>query len=100
MSQLTDLLVKIKEENLTKEQCEEYYDKMVNLHSLMELEVAELEKKSALFMDTFPDVISNAERERKWKATADGQREIELKHFLRIATKQIKALYSRNFRLL
>lgn len=100
MSQLTDLLNKIKEENLSQEQLQDYYDKMVSLHSMMELEISELEKKSALYMDNFTDDISNAERERKWRATADGQREIELKHFLRIATKQIKSLYSRNFRLL
>ena len=100
MSQLVDLLEAIKEENLSKEQLESYYDKMVSLHAMMELQISELEKKSALFIDTFPDDISNAERERKWKATPEGQREIELKHFLRIAVKQIKALYSRNFRLL
>lgn len=100
MSHLTDLLLKVKEQNLTKEQAQEYYDDMVNLHSMMELEISELEKKSALFMDRFPDEISGVERERKWKVTPEGQREIELKHFLRIATKQIKSLYSRNFRLL
>lgn len=98
MSQLTDLLEKVKDDKLTLEQCEKYRDEMIHLHTLMQIEMADLEKKEAIFYDQKaqkePDITGIALK-RAWKASEEGQRLILLNRYLRAVVKETDSLKSR-----
>jgi len=79
---LRELINAVKEHKLTKEQLEGYFDQLCILEAELHLEIAELEKKEALFLDVSEEK-TNADKERKWKATKEGLREIELKNYIR-----------------
>lgn len=86
---LTELIVAVKEKNLSKDQLENYRDEMSHVYADMQIEMAELEKEEALFMDE--DVLpreSVALCKVKWKATQAGQRLIVLKRYC-LATKEL-----------
>ena len=46
---LTDLTTQVREKNLSKEQLEAYRDQMCELYALMTVEMADIEKKEAIF---------------------------------------------------
>jgi hypothetical protein len=84
---LKELIKAVKEHNLTKDQLEDYRDQMSNLFAEMMLEIAELEKEEALFMER-TITPSVAATKIKWKATPSGQRLIALKRYC-LATKEL-----------
>lgn len=86
--QLRELIIAVKEKNLSKDQLEEYRDQMSQLFAEMQLETAELEKNEAIFMEMKEDTKSVAQRKIEWKATPDGQRLIVLKRYC-LATKEL-----------
>jgi hypothetical protein len=95
---LKDLILAVKEKNLSKEQLENYADELSNLFAEMTLETADLEKQEALFMERVDATVARAKV--LWKATPEGQRLIVLKRYL-VATKElINSLKSRTFRLI
>jgi len=98
---LHELIIAVKEKNLTKEQLESYGDQMSELFAEMMMEMAELEKSEALFMDDpIHEELSVAERKVRWKAHPSGQRLIMLKRYC-LATKElINSLKSRVYRLI
>jgi hypothetical protein len=85
---LTELILAVKEKNLSKEQLENYRTDMSDIFAQMQLEMAELEKFEALWMDTKTPEQSVAEIKIKWKASKDGQRLIVLKRYC-LATKEL-----------
>ncbi len=85
---LEDLIVSVKEKNLSKDQLEAYRDQMSHLFAEMQLEMAELEKAEALFMDKKTTEDSVAQMKVFWKATKEGQRLIVLKRYC-LATKEL-----------
>ena len=85
---LQDLIKSVKEENLSKDKLENYRDDLSTLFAEMQLELASIEKKEALFMNTKTAEQSVAETKIKWKATDEGQREIMLKRYC-LATKEL-----------
>lgn len=86
---LKDLIIAVKEKNLTKDQLEDYRDQMSHLYAEMQMEMAELEKEEALFMSgkTLPNA-SVAQIKIWWKETKSGQRLIVLKRYC-LATKEL-----------
>lgn len=112
MSQLTDLLLKVKDENLPLNMVEKYRDELVHLHSAMQLEMADLEKKEAQFFLTYREGVdaglwgpdkkqpSDIEVKRKWRGTSEGQRLIELNRYVKAVSKEVDSLKSRVYRLL
>lgn len=114
MTTLKDLIIAVKEKNLTKEQLEAYHDQMSSLFAEMNLELAEIEKQKALYFEKekvdypkpsqltnqiFP-IPSDISIKRSWHATEKGLREIVLKRYI-VATKEmISSLKSRTFRLI
>jgi len=78
MSLTKELLEAIKDENLSKEQLEDYYTKICQLRSDLSLAIAELVKKEAVFMGE-PSEKSVASIKIDWKKTAEGQKLIEYK---------------------
>ena len=96
--QLRELIIAVKEKNLSKDQLEDYRDQMSNLFAQMQLEIAELEKEEALFLEheqNAQDRPSVAQSKINWKATKSGQREIELKRYCLATKEMLNSLKSR-----
>jgi hypothetical protein len=85
---LQDLITAVKERNLTKDQLEAYRNDMSDVFAQMQMEIADLEKEEALFMNGKSDTESVANRKITWKATQSGQRLIVLKRYC-LATKEL-----------
>jgi hypothetical protein len=83
---LQDLILAVKEKHLTKDQLEDYRDQMSNLFGQMQIEMADLEKEEALFMERHEGTAVS--RKIAWKATEGGQRLIVLKRYS-LATKEL-----------
>lgn len=77
---LYELIESVKERNLSKDQLEAYRDELSNLFAKLQMEMAELEKEEALFMNDKGEE-SVASRKVSWKATQSGQRLIVLKRY-------------------
>lgn len=98
MSQLTELLEKVRDEHLSKTDLEKYRDALVHLHTQMQLELAGHEKTGAVFIYQKKLAIPEASDisiKREWKATTEGLREIELNRFIKAVAKEIDSLKSR-----
>lgn len=93
--QLRELIIAVKEKNLSKDQLENYRDDMSNLFAQMQFELADIEKEEALFLENFAPDISVASRKTAWKATKSGQREIELKRYCLATKEMLNSLKSR-----
>lgn len=94
MSQLTDMLRAVKEGNLTKTQLDNYHTALSGLYSDLQLEIADLKKKKALFEAGEPEK-SVAKMKVAWKATPEGQRLIELEGYARATSTQLRSLKNR-----
>ena len=92
---LQDLILAVKEQSLNKEQLEGYRNQMSDLFAQMQLEMAEIEKIEAHFMNTIPDKTSVAQMKIGWKATDKGQRLIELKRYALATKEMLNSLKSR-----
>ena len=96
---LKSLLEVVKQKDLTLEQLEDYRDEMVHLHTLMQLELADIEREGALFLVDSKEE-SHAAKKRVWKATDKGLREITLNRYLKAVVKELDSLKSRVYSLL
>jgi len=105
---LNELIISVKEKNLSKEQLEQYADELSNLFSQMQLEMADLEKAEALFMASNNSITINgeekdltvAQKKINWKATKEGQRLIVLKRYSLACKEMLNSLKSRTYRLI
>ena len=91
---LLELILAVKEKNLTKTQLEEYRDDLANLFAQMQFELAEIRKKKAAYWLEQPQKTDVATR-RYWEASHDGGREIELSHYSKATEKILSSLKSR-----
>lgn len=93
---LNELITAVKEQNLTKDQLEAYRDQLSGLYAQMQMEMAELEKLEALFMQReYGDKNSVASVKLGWKGTEKGQRLIELKRYCLATKEMLNSLKSR-----
>ena len=90
---LQDLIMAVKEQNLTKEQLESYRNDMSSVYAQMQLEMASLEKQEALFMGKLEG--SAISRKIAWKTTEAGQRLIVLKRYTLAVKELLNSLKSR-----
>lgn len=97
---LLELIQAVKEHKLPQEQLEAYHDQMSVIFAEMQIEMADLEKKEAIFMDGLPDKVSVAQWKIKWKATEMGQRLIVLKRYSLATKEMLTSLKTRTYRLL
>lgn len=88
MITLKDLIVSVKEKNLSKDQLEVYRDQLSTLYADMQVEMADLEKEEALFLEVMGEEKSAILKKINWKATPSGQRLIVLKRYC-LATKEL-----------
>lgn len=96
---LLQLLEEVKDENLNKEQIEDYHKQLCELKADIKLELAGIVKNKAMFMLNHPE-HSVAQRKIDWQGTEEGQREIELKAYLSATTDHITSLKTRIYALL
>lgn len=91
---IIELIQKVKDQNLTKDQLEHYRDDLAGVTAQMYLETATLEKSMAIYLDTSEEV-TDAAKKRKFNVTPEGQRLLELKSYIRSATIMLSSLKSR-----
>lgn len=97
---LDELIIAVKEERLQQGQLEKYHDNLSQLFVDMQMEIADIEKLEAIYMNGKSDTESIANRKVTWKATDKGQRLIELKRYSLATKEMINSLKSRTFRLI
>jgi len=98
---LVEALKAVREENLSKEQLENYFTSLSGLFSDLQIELADLEKEEAIFMAKEQEIsVSVAQRKIVWKATDLGQRLIMLKRYATATSTQLRSLKTRIFALL
>ena len=96
---LLQLFQEVKDENLTKEQVEDFHKQLCELRADIKIELAGVEKEKAMFMlkDTEKSV---AQRNIDWKGSEKGQRNIELKAYLSATSDHINSLKTRIYAML
>lgn len=98
---INDLILAVKEKNLSKDDLEDYRDQMSNLFAQIQMELADLEKEEAIFMGewslTDNKETTVARKKVNWKATKSGQRIIELKRYALALKELLNSLKSRLF---
>lgn len=118
---LRDIIDKVNEKNLSKEQLEEYHSDIVKIYALFQEEIADIRKaKAVYFMENkeyqavegreikhgigmasgYEQIAVNKERsdvsiDRMWAVTEKGQREIEVSHWLKAIEKLLQSLKTR-----
>jgi hypothetical protein len=98
---LIEVLKKVREENLTKEQLEDYFTQLSGLFADLQIEMAELEKEEAIFMAQARDIeISVAQKKIMWKSQVSGQRLIMLKRYSTATNTMLRSLKNRIYALL
>lgn len=97
---LQELILKVKENKLSQQDLEGYYDQMCQLDADMQIEMADLEKEEALFMNTKGQDESIASVKVRWKATKSGQRLIVLKRYSLATKSMMKSLKNRIYKLI
>jgi len=91
---LLELFKAIKDENLQKDQLESYHKTLTELYADMHMQLGEIKKKKGLFMLKNPEMTGVAIM-REWNGNPDGQREIELKSYIKATSAQLSSLRSR-----
>lgn len=100
MTTLKELIVSVKEAKMDKPVLEQYHTQISGLHAEMQLEMADLEREEALFMNGKDKDESAISRKISWKATTSGLRLIVLKRYT-LATKELlNSLKSRIYTLI
>lgn len=96
---LKDLLVAVREKNLTKTQLEDYHSDLTNMYAQIHLELADIEKAEALYFLS-DKKESDIATKRAWRASEKGQRQIELSHYAKATEKMLSSLKNRIYSLL
>lgn len=82
MVTLIEVITKVREQNLTKEQLEHYFDELSVLLAELNNEAGELEKEEALFLASRENGESVISKKVEFKATPAGQRLIVVKRYI------------------
>lgn len=96
---IKSLIKAVREQNLLKDQLENYYTELTALYAEMSLRIADLEKEEALYLNECGEK-TRAGAERLWNATDAGQEQITLKHNLRAIEKLASSVKHRIYNYL
>ena len=91
---LLELFKEVKEENLTKEQLEQYFSELSQLSANISLNLAQVKKEEALFMAKNAEK-SIAQRKVEFRATGAGQKLIDLKEYKIASNRVLDSLKTR-----
>ena len=92
---LQDLILAVREQNLSKDQLEHYHSELCNLKAQLKLEFGELKKKKALYLLGREKDESVASREISWGASKEGQRKFEIESYIGSVTALIEGVKAR-----
>lgn len=93
---LLALLEAIRDESLGLNSLEKYRDELIHVHTKMQIELAEIEKKEAMYFYKLSNPqVTDVSIKRTWRATAEGQRQIELNRYIKAVCKEVDSLKSR-----
>lgn len=93
---LRDLITAVRDKKLTKEQLEGYFDELCILEAELHLEISDLERTHALYLDNSEEK-THADKERKFNATKEGLRLKELKKYVEAIKPLLASVKSRIF---
>lgn len=79
---LTDLMDKVQEQNLSKDQLEHYHSELTILRAKLKEEFATLKKEKARFLIGREQGESMASREASWGASPSGQRKYDIEGYI------------------
>ncbi len=96
---IQDIIKGVKEENLTKDQLENYSSMLDILSAELELELAEIEKAEAMFLAECGEKTRSGAT-TKWDSTEFGQKEISLKRNIRAVSKLASSVKTRIYQRL
>ena len=91
---LKSVLEKVKEEHLSMDALGALDLELTKLHEMTTFEKARLEKLQAVFLNATEE-DSNATRERKWSATEEGQKLIQIKAEEKVVSKWLSSVRAR-----
>lgn len=92
--ELTTLLEQVREQHLQKDTLETLYTEFLNLFSVTELRIAELEKLEAISLESNKEVPL-AHAKRSFNASKEGQELITLKRQSKVIEKQLSSVKHR-----
>ena len=92
---LQEALKKVREENLNKQQLEEYHLMLSGLYGDMKIEIGQLKKEKAMFIASRKPEDSIASRKADWEATKSGQRLIEMESYVSATSVMLSSIKSR-----
>lgn len=93
---LKELIIAVKEENLSKGQLEEYEMKLASIYAEMMMRIGELKKERALyFLERQRPDVSDVSIRRVFDATGDGQELIELEANVKAVSRILSSIKSR-----
>jgi len=91
---LRELINSVKEQKLSKEELEGYFDQLCILEAELHLEISDLERTHALYLDNSEEK-THADKERKFNATKEGLRLKELKKYVEAIKPLLASVKSR-----
>lgn len=97
---LAELIVKVKEQDLSKEMLEHYHSELCNLKAQLKQEMATLKKEEALYLLNRESGESVASRKISWGASQSGQRKFDIEGYLGSVTALLSGVKTRIFALL
>lgn len=96
---LEEALKKVREENLSKQQLEEYHLMLSSLYGDMKIEIGGLKKEKAIFISQRTPEDSIASRKSDFEATKSGQRLIEMESYASATKVMLDSIKSRLYSL-
>lgn len=96
---LKEALEAVKDKTLNLRQLEDFRDDLIHIHTQLQLEQAELEKREAFYFMESQEKTDIATK-RKWRVTPEGQRLIELNRYTKAVVKEVDSLKSRIYSLI
>lgn len=94
---LAEVIQVVKDENLSKEQLEQYFDMVSALLAQLLMDMSELEKKEALFMLSEAQNGSVASVKVKWRGSTEGQKLIGLKRYAEACKVLLRSIKNKIF---
>ena|ERR1035437_10266548 len=92
---LQEALTKVREQNLTKQQLEDYHLMLSGLYGEMKIEIGTLKKEKAMFIADRKPEDSIISRKSAFEATKSGQRLIELESYASATSVMLGSIKSR-----
>lgn len=97
---LKDVLLAVKQANLTKTQLEDYHAALTHMLSDLKIEEADLKRKRALFLVEKREGMTATDVKNLWGATEDGQRLLLLEGYRGAIRAELDSVKTRIYALL